>query len=90
MGAGQSKVQMWDERTKQNPKAEDKVERGGDRRSDIKSKPMMRRQEAQITGRVPVKLNGIMMPMSRDQSGVMGTGATGKGSGSERAKGNGR
>ena len=26
MGAGQSKVQMWDERTKQDPEAEDKVE----------------------------------------------------------------
>ena len=43
MGAGQSKVQMWDERTKQDPEAEDKVERGGDGRGDIKSKPMMRR-----------------------------------------------
>ena len=38
----------------------------------------------------PVKHDGIMMPMIRDQSGMMGTGATGKGSGSERAKGNGR
>ena len=73
---GQSKIPEW--KTKS---------RG---RSDIKSKLMMRRQEAQITGRVPVKLDGIMMPMSRDQTGVMGTGATGKGSGSERAKGNGR
>ena len=53
MVAGQSKVQMWDERTKQDPRVEDKVERGGDGRSDIKSKPMMRRQEAQITGREP-------------------------------------